>query len=487
MWKLDRTPSSLLCTFILSILSQGGCLHHSPWTLDPQGRLNDADIAESSGIAASLRFKDVLWTHNDGNNAPRLFAVDLQGKLIRNYIVPGATNHDWEDIAIDQDGNLYLLDNTSRTDPQQRSFVYIVREPDPFNDEKLAPAKKIAIRFPDSGYDCEAILVWNHTIYLITKPWDGTLPRIYSLADTEKGGTAKFLGYVRVHAMITGGDISPDGKRIALCSYRALLIFEGSGPPGSRLQTDPHVCRLNARQVEAIAWNKDELFLTNEQREIFRIPKSRWEQHAAPFLKSPKQSVPFTEVKPLADQSLRSWTEGRWLQVSARGRHTNIGRVSWSASGLHIGVNLPEGLELRTLAAPSSYDEEDWFQPGSVYLMINPGGTRPLVYGRDDRCIVLGRSPSGQLSAHVKYLRPATLVASSETMPEWLQFEQSGRQLLITLTPDTPGMGGFKEQKTVGFNLLFIRRSGEIVSWTPLAQRYSWDAPSFWGLLELKN
>jgi len=50
----------------------------------------------------------VFWTHNDGHS-PYLFAVTRKGQTIRAYQV-GASFVDWEDIAVDAAGNLYLAD-----------------------------------------------------------------------------------------------------------------------------------------------------------------------------------------------------------------------------------------------------------------------------------------------------------------------------------------------------------------------------------------
>lgn len=247
------------------------------------------------------------------------------------------------------------------------------------------------------------------------------------------------------------------------------------------------MCPLNARQVEGVTWSEDELVLTNEQRDIFRVPRSKWENHRAPFLRSRKESVPNVKNRPSVADGLKSWPDGSWLSLKLDSKSVNIGRLAWSTKGLHIGIDLPKGIRLRTMQAQSPPSHTDWFRPGSVYLMINPDGDRPLAYGKDDRCIVLGRTPEGVAMAEVRYLRPATLIASSETMPEWIEIEEHGRRLLLTLTPATPGVKEFIPHKTLGFNLLLIRDDGEMISWTALNQRYSWDMPSVWGLLELSD
>ncbi|MFO0950915.1 MAG: hypothetical protein U0835_07120 [Isosphaeraceae bacterium] len=68
---------------------------------------------------ASRRHPGVFWVHNDSGNPPRLFAVRVDGSLIREYAVQ-APNVDWEDIAVDDEGHLYLGDignNDARLPP----------------------------------------------------------------------------------------------------------------------------------------------------------------------------------------------------------------------------------------------------------------------------------------------------------------------------------------------------------------------------------
>ena len=478
-----KMPRLFLSLFLIAATS--GCVR-DPWTVPAQGRMKFVRITESSGLAVSLRHEDVLWTHNDSNNAPEVFAIDGSGELLRSYLVPGAENHDWEDIALDQDGNLYILDNTSREDPEHRNVVYIVQEPDPFEKGEIERSRKIDIRFPDGGYDCETLFVWEDTLYLVTKPWDGSLPRVYRHDGLDKNGTARFVGTIPVQAMITGGDISHDGQRIVLSSYRALIILEGAASPDRLIQTEPMIYPLNAGQVEGAAWKGDTLLLTNEQREIFRISRSEWKNAEVPFLHGPEETVPYVGFKPSVDETLEKWPRGRWLKMDVDGQPRKIGRIAWSSDGLHVGIELPPDFKFRPMSGipPTNYD--DWFIPGGVFLLINPDGTRPLSYRENDQCILIAESQDGGLTAMTLHLLPATFISASEVQPSWLQIEKDNQRLLVTLTVETPGLNGLAKQ-SMGFNLLFVGEDGQIISWAPLTQPFSWDTPSIWGLLKLEG
>ena len=56
------------------------------------------NLAETSGVATSIRNPALVWTHNDGGRGPFLYALDLDGRL-QARIELNQRNNDWEDIA----------------------------------------------------------------------------------------------------------------------------------------------------------------------------------------------------------------------------------------------------------------------------------------------------------------------------------------------------------------------------------------------------
>ncbi len=479
-----RIPVSISTKSVALFLFLAHCPSPEGWNIQPYGRLNDPELVESSGLTASRNHPRVFWTHND-DGSPTLFAVDRRGKMVQSYVLPGARNRDWESIALDDEGFLYILDNTSRLRSDFKSTIYIFKEPDPYRDKSIGPPRSIEV-WTEKGFDLEAMFFWSGKLYLVSKPWDAARPRAYRVDDLENGGPATFLGEVHVSAMITGADVSEDGALLALSSYRAIFIFRGQSKPEELLLSKPLVCRLNAGQIEGISWVKEDLFLSNEQRDLYRIPKNSWEKEAAPFLTGPKASIPFLKEEPVVGRPLRRWQQGRRVHGTIGPTVYEIGRVAWSAAGLHVGIELPADLALAPLAKGRPRNFGEWFAPGLVYLMINPDGTRPLVFGPDDRCIVVGESPEGELFAQARRLEPATVIESIENLPPWLVAQREGSRLLLTLGPDAPGLGKLGPGRQVGFNMMYVGGRRELVSWTPLTLRFSWDSPSFWGLLEME-
>src|SRR5438105_10764194 len=107
-----------------------GVIAGFPPPLEPLGRFDVRVIPEASGIVASRRHPGIFWVHNDSGNAPRLFAVRRDGSLVREFAV-AAPNVDWEDIATDDHGHLYIGETGNNNGRLPLRAVYQLDEPDP--------------------------------------------------------------------------------------------------------------------------------------------------------------------------------------------------------------------------------------------------------------------------------------------------------------------------------------------------------------------
>jgi len=157
------------------------------------------------------------------------------------FRVTGAQADDWEDIAIGPGPQpnqpyLYIGDIGDNNSTRAEVIVYRVAEPALSTaTRKLTksrpgvtePAQALRLRYPDGKHDAETLLVHPATgnIYIVTKVVLAN-PVVYeALAPLQFGKpvTLKRLGEIRVPSLfggvITGGAISPDGRRVALCDY----------------------------------------------------------------------------------------------------------------------------------------------------------------------------------------------------------------------------------------------------------------------------
>ena len=201
--------------------------------------LKDTVIKESSGLAASRKIPGVYWTHNDSGDGPFIYAFDTRGVLRGVWRVAGASAYDWEDMAAGPGpigGKNYLYIGDIGDNGEKRSEVIVYRVPEPVvgtaNNAKAKsfstePPEAIHLRYPDGAHDAEALLVHptTGTIYIVTKILFGN-PGIYeAVAPLKVGATITLarIGTLAVPSLlggiITGGAISPDGRRIAFCDY----------------------------------------------------------------------------------------------------------------------------------------------------------------------------------------------------------------------------------------------------------------------------
>ena len=203
--------------------------------------IKQKSISESSGLTASRTTPGAYWTHNDSGDGPFIYAFDTRGASLGIFQVTGARAVDWEDMASGPGPQantpyLYLGDIGDNNEARDEVVVYRVPEPTlTTGSRKLTkarpgstePAEAIRLKYPDGKHDAEALLVHPTTgnIYIINKVPIAN-PSVYEATAPFTAGklvTIKRLGEIRVPSIfggvITGGSISPDGRRVALCDY----------------------------------------------------------------------------------------------------------------------------------------------------------------------------------------------------------------------------------------------------------------------------
>ena len=238
------------------------------------------EIRESSGLARSGRNPDLFWTHNDSGNDPVLFAVGKQGELVGRVVAKGATLRDWEDIdAAPCAGErcLYIADIGDNDGVRPSITIYRVTEPNPTapNTEPVAP---LVGKFPDRPQDAEAIFVRpGGEIFVITKGRHGPVT-LYRYPREAGAGSPATLTRVREllpkpqtrDDMVTGASASPDGKWIAVRTYRTLYVYPAASLIDGKAGLDPRtvdLAPLGHKNGEAVVMANDgAVWLTSEAK-----------------------------------------------------------------------------------------------------------------------------------------------------------------------------------------------------------------------------
>ena len=258
------------------------------------GTLEDPEIKESSGLVASRAAPGYFWTHNDSGDGPFLYAFDRRGRRAGVWRVTGASARDWEDIAIGPgraQGRSYLYIGDIGDNSRRRDSVVVYRIEEPAiartdaattkrSPRETSPAEALRLRYPDGAHDAEALLVHPTTgdLYIITKAFGSPAGIYKASAPLTTGGTSTMthLGELRLMSLwggiITGGDISPDGRRVVLCDYLhgyELLLPDGAtGFDDIWQQPLTQFSLGERRQGEAVAYSSDarSMLATSERR-----------------------------------------------------------------------------------------------------------------------------------------------------------------------------------------------------------------------------
>jgi hypothetical protein len=239
-------------------------------------------VHEASGLAASRKTRNLLWTHND-SGAAVVFAFDEKGSLVGRVQVTGAEVDDWEDIAVGACPRglcLYIGDIGDNRRKRARVTVYRVTEPNP-HDGRTEAAETFHATYPDGPHDAEALFVTDSDVFLVTKGHGGPIalyrfPQPLTPGVTvrlERIGVPASNGAVDRAERVTGASTSIDGRWVALRTlnsvalYRTADLIEGRWHEAARVD----VTGIGEPQGEGVAFaGDDSIFLAGEGARRFR-------------------------------------------------------------------------------------------------------------------------------------------------------------------------------------------------------------------------
>ena len=135
-----------------------------------------AQLNEISGLAV---FNDsVLIAINDSGNTPDLFFLNTSGRIIKSTRVTKALNRDWEDLTMDDQGNLYIADAGNNLNDRKDLHFLQVKAQEAFEKDSIS-AKEIWFSYGDQkdlppaksqwNFNCEAVFWVSDSLYLLTK------------------------------------------------------------------------------------------------------------------------------------------------------------------------------------------------------------------------------------------------------------------------------------------------------------------------------
>ena len=249
-------------------------------------------LHEISGLA--VVGPDSIFAINDGGNGALLHVIDASGELRHTYPVPGTHNTDWESLARDDRGRLYLCDTGNNRNARRDLRIYRL---DPTNRR----VDTITFHYPDQTefpppragwrYDLEGVFWYADSLHLFTKNriGEGDYTTTYYTIPAQPGEyTAQRRERLLLKKrVVTGAALRPDGREIALLTYDVrrffwvLPYFRASvflvPNDGTPLSTDRarrlRLPGLLKRQYEAIDYLDADTLLIGAERSYVLAPR----------------------------------------------------------------------------------------------------------------------------------------------------------------------------------------------------------------------
>ena len=257
--------------------------------LEISGRMDRKSVPECSALVASRRDPKVFWTLSDSGSPARIVPIRAGGQPVLSsggVDVTGASNLDWEALVADDAGNLVIADVGNNLSRRRELHLYVIPEPAPGSTATM-PARLHRFAWPDQTqfpdpdqrHDCEAAFAYRGKVHLLTKHRRDTLTELWraDLSSTSDRAYLTQVAALDARGMVTDASVSPDGKWLAVLTYRVLWVFDLSGQPENPLSGPAH-CRALAPpaahwQLEGCAWIDDAtLLLGSEEGALFRVP-----------------------------------------------------------------------------------------------------------------------------------------------------------------------------------------------------------------------
>ncbi|MCK5050580.1 MAG: hypothetical protein KAS53_02485 [Candidatus Cloacimonetes bacterium] len=259
--------------------------------LTPYATFDFADIEESSAIVKSRVWDDVYWTLNDSGCNNRIFPFNSKGELYRaewykekdgGIFIGNAINIDWEEMAVDNAGNLYICDTGNNFNTRKDLAIHVIKDPIPYATGNTTSFQTIKFYYPEqkvfpavpNNYDCEAVFWAKDNLYLLTKHRADTQTHLYRFdsLDQLKINPITRIGTFEIGGMVTAADASIDGTKLAVLTYNNIWVFETED--GDYFNGMISWLPITANQCEAVCFDGDDLIITSEQMELFKLPIS---------------------------------------------------------------------------------------------------------------------------------------------------------------------------------------------------------------------
>lgn len=240
------------------------------------GFLNDK-IKESSGLEMGNTDTTFFTMNDDTYNV--IYEVNQTGKLINSFHINNVSNVDWEELAKNKNGDLFIGDFGNNKSRRANLKIYIVNLKnnkdslqtitfDYADQTDYSPSKK------GLNYDCEAFFSFKDSLYLFSKNRSSHKERMYVIPAKAGDYSAEVNQTIKLKGMVTAADISPDETKFALLTYGYIYLFDIVDQKINFNHPRSCIKFSKAKQAEGLVFiNNDDMLVSNESQYLFLVKK----------------------------------------------------------------------------------------------------------------------------------------------------------------------------------------------------------------------
>ncbi|WP_347924097.1 hypothetical protein [Pontimicrobium sp. SW4] len=236
-------------------------------------------LNEASGLEKTTH-SDLLWMINDGGNKPVLYGLDTLG-TIKKHIKINAKNRDWEDLAADDTGNIYIGNFGNNSNDSKNLSVLIINNKDLDTAKTITP-KKISFTYPEQKkfppknkkrhFDCESFFYFNDSLYLFTKSRSSSnkgRTNLYQIPTKPGKYEAKYISSFSTcndsGCWVTSADINDKKDQIVLLTEHSVFIFSNFKGNDFLNGDVKHIDFKHRSQKESVIFKNDSTLLITDE------------------------------------------------------------------------------------------------------------------------------------------------------------------------------------------------------------------------------
>lgn len=236
-------------------------------------------LNEISGL--ELLNDSTLIGFNDGGNKSEVYLLNLKGEIIKSVDVLDTKNHDWEDIARD-DEFVYIGDIGNNLNKRDNLSIVRLRIADILTKKEVKP-EEITFKYADQNafppkddslfYDAEGMIVYKDSIWIFTKdrsvPFTG-ISRVYKIPTTPGAHTVAPSMEIPIGLTgwwadgITAADVFED--RVYLLTYNRIIAKDIK--EGVLVDAYEYEFPGTTQRESIVVLNEDAIFVADEHNPI---------------------------------------------------------------------------------------------------------------------------------------------------------------------------------------------------------------------------